>query len=785
MTAGDSGGGAPRVAGPSDLRLAGGALAAWLTTLALLGQRPAVCYLTGLSGLVGGGICLCRRGRWLPGAALVVGCVGAAGLAAGMRAAAAEACPLTGLARSYASATVDVTIRDDPRPLEAAAGGGPERVVIQARADRVLTGTHTWRVSASVVVLAPAAGWRGLLPSQHVRVAARLTPSRRNDFTVAVLSARGAPVAVGPASAPQRYAAALRAGLRDSAAGLPDGPRGLLPGLVVGDVSGLDPLLADDFRAAGLSHLVAVSGANLQITAGTVLFVLRRATVGPRASAVVAGLVLVGFVVLARPSASVLRAAVMGGIGLLSLVSGRQRDAAPALGASVLALVLAVPSLARDTGFTLSVLATAGLVLLAPSWAAGMRRWLPAGLAEAVAVPAAAAAVTAPVIAAVSGQLSLVTVPANMLAAPAVAPATVIGLLIVLVAPVYPAAAALLAHVAGVPVSWLVWVAEHAANVPFGVVNWPAGRRGAAGLAAVIVLSAFLLRSRRIRRAAIGGLLGAALAVAAIRIVVPGWPPPGWLLVACDVGQGAALAIRTGPHEAIVVDAGPEPLAVDHCLRRLRITRVPLLVLTHFHLDHVGGIEGVFRRRAVGALETGALRDPVQGWQLVRRVAAKHGLPLEQAKVGQRQVVAAVTIDVLGPRATFTGTRSDPNNSSLVLRVSSAHHILLLAADAEVEAQEAMVRTGVDLRADVLKVAHHGSAWQAPAFVAAAHASVGLVSVGADNDYGLPSRQFLDEASRLGTTLVRTDLNGDIAVCARGGQLTVVTRRGRPPGPAP
>ena len=783
MTAAPPGGPADG-AQPIDLRLAGGAAAVWLTTLSLLGQQPVAGYLTGLLGLAGAGVGLYRRGRWLPGAALVFGCVAAAGVATGVRDTAAQASPLTALARARASAVVDLVVRDDPHPL-AARSSGPEQVLVRGRADRVQTTARVWRLSAPVVVLAPAAGWRELLPSQHLRLTARVVPPLPRDFTVAVLLARGPPSDVGPPSALQRSAAALRAGLRRSAAGLPSGARGLLPGLVVGDVSGLDPMLAADFRTAGLTHLVAVSGANLQIAAGTVLFVLRRATAGPRTSAVVAGVALIGFVVLARPSPSVLRAAVMGGIGLLALASGRQRDAVPALAAAVLVLVLAVPSLAADAGFTLSVLATAGLVLLAPRWAVALRRWLPPGLAEAVAVPAAAAAVTAPVIVAISGQLSLVTVPANMLAAPAVAPATVLGLLTALVAPVWPAGAAALARLAGLPASWLVLVAEHAATVPFAVVGWPAGRRGAAALTVVLLLAAALLRRPRVRRAAVGGLVGVVLAATVLRVAAPGWPPPGWLLVACDVGQGDALVIRTGPGAGIVVDAGPDPIAVDRCLRGLGITRIPLLVLTHFHLDHVGGVDGVARRRPVGMIEISPLREPADGWRLVRQLAAERHLPLVTPTVGRRQVVAGVSIEVLGPAAAFHGTRSDPNNSSLVLRVRTARHTLLLAGDAEVAAQEAMLRAGTDVRAEVLKVPHHGSSWQDAAFLAAVHASVGVVSVGAGNDYGHPAPQVMSALARLGTTPVRTDRSGAIAVCDRGGQLRVVTRRPTPAAAVP
>ena len=100
---------------------------------------------------------------------------------------------------------------------------------------------------------------------------------------------------------------------------------------------------------------------------------------------------------------------------------------------------------------------------------------------------------------------------------------------------------------------------------------------------------------------------------------------------ACDVGQGDALALAVGPRSAIVVDAGPDPQAVDRCLDRLGVEQVPLLVLTHFHADHVDGIDGVLDGRSVGAIETTELADPPGGVELVRRAAAAAGVPVTVA----------------------------------------------------------------------------------------------------------------------------------------------------------
>lgn len=774
-TAGDES--AP-AAPPTDLRLASGGLAAWLAVLVTTALPARTGATAGVVALLVAGALLVRGPRAAAATALVLGCAGGAALATSARVAGADASPLAGLARDRAAVTVELVVSDDPRLLRS----GPDRVSVAAHAVLLTGAGRTWSLHDRMLVLAPAQGWLSLLPSQRLQASGRLSPPLRDDLTVAVLTVRGPPRQVAEPSGVQRAAGTIRSGLRDAAQVLPPGPRGLLPGLVIGDTSGLDPALAEDFRTAGLTHLLAVSGTNCTIVTGAVLLLLRLATVGPRTSAVVAGVALVGFVILARPSPSVLRAAVMGGIALLALATGRVRTALPALGAAVLLLVLVSPPLARDPGFALSVFATLGLLLVAPRWSARLRRrGVPAGVAEALVVPAAAALLTAPVVAALSGGISLVSIPANLMAAPAVAPATVLGVLAAVVSPVSGTAAEVLVRLAGIPVRWLVLVGETAADIPGATVGWPGGAVGGLALAGATVAAVLLLRRRATRRVVLAAAVGAAIVAVPFRVITPGWPPAGWLLVACDVGQGDALAVAAGPGAAVVVDAGPEPAAVDGCLRRLGVRSVPLLVVSHLHADHVDGLDGVVRGRAVAEIDVGPDRGPAGGWAAVLRAAAGAGAPVRTVAAGERREVAGVTVDVLAPVRTFTGSRSDPNNDSVVLRVRTGGRTLLLTGDVEVEAQEAILGAGVDLRADVLKVPHHGSAYQFPPFLDAVHASAAVVSVGAGNDYGHPSPLLLTQLARLGVPVARTDRGGDVAIAQRDGRLVIVTRSRDPP----
>jgi competence protein ComEC len=370
-----------------------------------------------------------------------------------------------------------------------------------------------------------------------------------------------------------------------------------------------------------------LSGANVAIVVAGVIWPLRRRAVDRRGQAAVAGLALAGFVVLAGPGASVLRAAAMGVVTLLALASGRERAAMPALGAAVLVLLTAEPRLAADAGFTLSVMATAAIVLLAPSWSRGLRRrGCPTVVADALAVSAAAGLATAPVLAGISGQVSLVSLPANLLAAPAVAPATVLGLLAAVVSPLATTPADGLVWLAGWPLRWLVSVAERAAALPDAVVAWKGGTAGALVLVLLLLAAGGALwRFGRLRAVALAAAVGLVVLGWPLRQAAKGWPPPATVVVACDVGQGDALVVPTGPAEGLLVDTGPEVGSIDRCLDRLGIDRLRMVLLSHLDADHAGGLAGALAGRVVDVVATGALSPADDRRGAVDRLAARAG----------------------------------------------------------------------------------------------------------------------------------------------------------------
>ncbi|MCW2542709.1 MAG: competence protein ComEC, partial [Frankiales bacterium] len=447
----------------------------------------------------------------------------------------------------------------------------------------------------------------------------------------------------------------------------------------------------------------------------------------------------------------------------------------PALCAAVLVLILLAPELAAQPGFALSTLATAGLLLIAPVWRERLGRVLPGWLAEALAVPAAAQLACTPVVVAISGQIGLYAVPANLLAVPAVAPATLLGVFAALLAPLSLPLAKAAAWGAWLPTHWLVLIAHTGSRQPGAGLALQKGYAGAAIALSTIALLAVVLRSPLLRKATAAGTVGVLLSLVVLTLVRPAWPVPGWVMASCDVGQGDGFVVRLGPGEALVIDTGPDPKPIDACLSRLGITRIPLLILTHLHADHIEGVPGLLRGRQVGQVEIGPLDEPAVEKQ--RLMGWLGRIPVVRAQIGEVRSMDGVTWQVLDATARH-GTDSDPNNSSIVIRLVTHGVSVLFCGDLENDAQRELLDRGVDLHADVFKICHHGSRKQDPDFLDAVHAKIALTPVGANNPYGHPSLDTLHRLEQDGARVYRSDLDGDVVLSKRHGQLVARASHG-------
>ncbi len=560
-----------------------------------------------------------------------------------------------------------------------------------------------------------------------------------------------------------RATQAVRAFVARSIARLfPPAEAGLLMGLVLGDDSRLDPGLARDFHAAGLGHLLVVSGENVAMVLAPVLALaaLLGLTRWPRFLLCVG---VVGFfVVLTGGEPSVMRAGVMATIALLGTLMGRSRDAGSVLASAVLILIVLDPGLIWEIGFQLSVVATAGMVALASPIAARVP-FLPKPVALAGGATLAAQLAVTPLLLFHFHAVPGVTVPANLLAFPAVSPALLLGITAAALGLVFMPVARLVAFLAIVPMRYLEQVADRLAKAPIAAVtSWAGLPVLVVGFAAVIAVAWWLRSGRRVPRPV------ARLALVVLPFVV--WstalgtgPPSGLVVRFFDVGQGDAALISTPEGANVLVDGGPDDEQVATELAALGVKRLDVVVASHPHADHIIGLPAVLARIPVGMVLQPGCDDTSQIQVDLDLAIADERVPVRTPRAGDVFTVGGLRLDVLSPDRCWTGTESDTNNDALVLMASYDGDTILLATEPEEPAQEWLLETGVPVHADVLKVPHHGAATSVPAFFEAVHAEVAVVSVG-ENDYGHPVPATLAAIAASGAEVWRTDRHGTITI---------------------
>ena len=400
------------------------------------------------------------------------------------------------------------------------------RVSATSRSTLVITALDVEQVDARASTLSATVlgdkQWLSLPMGTRVQVRTRLRPTDPGRAEAAIIPKRADLTVLGPPNGILGTVTSIRAGLAQvveaqgtgaqGAAGAgeetgfwPSGARTLVPGVALGDDHALPAQLREDMRTVSMTHLTAVSGQHVAIILGLGLEAL--GVLPRRWRALIGAVLLTALVILVRPSGSVLRAATMGAVMLLGVVVGRRAASVPALCAGAIVLLLIDPWQSRDYGFALSVVATAGIVIGSKPVAAHLSRHLPRWLAAAVALPLVAQAACGPILILLQPSVGAWSVPANLLSEPAAVIATISGLLAALIAPAWPAAAAVIAWPALAACSWMVWVADFFAHLPGATLPWPEGLTGALALGACEI-GVLLVVAPRTRRALLEGARG-------------------------------------------------------------------------------------------------------------------------------------------------------------------------------------------------------------------------------------------------------------------------------------
>ncbi|MDE0370739.1 MAG: ComEC/Rec2 family competence protein [bacterium] len=620
---------------------------------------------------------------------------------------------------------------------DASGGPGQDRALVRVLAIDGPAGPVSWNGPAGRL-RGGVAGWtrdsRWWIETTMHSVADPVTGHPARDPLVwegRVARARPAPEGVGWMAG---QAARVRSIIIDRLRPGTDRGRALLAGFLLGDVSHLRPWEEEAMRRAGLSHFVAVSGSNVALFLGALFLVagplgwssIRRAILG------LAGLAF--FVLLIGPDPSVVRAATMAGLVLLARPFGLRPDIWRVIGVGVGLLLLVSPELAHSLGFQLSVAATAGVVI-GTGWFPNLRpRWLATSLGAACGAQLA----VAPILLLAIGQLPLWSPVANVVAAPLVVAATGLG-----------GAGAVtgldvLVEAGALPARAVLGIADLSSTLP--QIGWTA--------AVLFAGCGLVALARRFRPVAVlaASLLACSLTIFAAPHVVAG-APVGPAFVALDVGQGDALLLLGEAGETVLVDGGSDGAKVRAGLARFGVRAVDLLVVSHAHHDHYGGLADV-----IGALPVGQVwyapfpGQPDEFTRLVR--AAEQVTWVTIPSLGVHRI-GSIWLEVLGPARRY----ASPNDQSIAIRATVGGGTVLLSGDMERVSQ-------ADLdppRVDVLKVPHQGAATSDPEWLVGTGASVAVVSVG-PNRFGHPSEKLLATLRRAGMEVRRTDREGDVVI---------------------
>ncbi len=614
-----------------------------------------------------------------------------------------------------------------------------------------------------------------------VRGIAAVLYARRGTSVSVIGRGRANPVIAATAAVRGKMTAFFRNAL--------PGRRGaLMASLLLGDDGALEPQAKTIFARSGLLHVLVVSGAQVGLVLAAVLWIGRMLRAPPGGIAAAAAVTTVFFALMAGWVPSVARAAVMALAGIAALPLHRSRDVYAALALAALVLLTAQPLLLFDAGFQLSFVATWALIYVAPALAARLDR-LPPPVRGLVSMTAAAQIGVAPILAHHFLQVSLAGFLANLLAIPLVALLVPAGFMIALLGVTVPPAGMVTAALLGPPLDAVWWTARAFAGMPLAAVpvSPPSLPEIAVFYGALAAVVPWLHGRLRVTRAA--ALMAASIA-GALALSAQLWAavaPARLVVTFLDVGQGDAIVVQAPSGRTLLIDAGGEveghgtgydvgARRVVPALRRLHLRVIDVVILSHAHEDHVGGLVAVLQNFPVSLVLDSGFAHPAPSYaQFLRLVEARH-IPYRLARRGQHlDLGSGAGATVLSPTEPLvTGSHSDVNANSVVARLAYGATSVLLTGDIEALTEAMLLDGGPALHSTVLKVAHHGSMTSStPAFLDAVAPRVAVISVGAMNPFGHPHRVTLDALHAAGAVVYRTDLHGAVTVTSDGLQVWV------------
>lgn len=571
---------------------------------------------------------------------------------------------------------------------------------------------------------------------------------------------------------------------------LPHQQAGLLNGMLIGYREGLSDEVQEAFSNAGLTHIMAVSGANVAFLILPLSFLLKLLGIGKKLSKLVIIAFLILFVFVTGFEPSVLRAVLMAGVILLSEVLYKKPDTYAAIAFSCILLLVISPCMLFNIGFQLSYAATLGIVMLYKNIKKLITcKFVPNKVAEIIGGTLAAQLGVLPITLIHFNKLSLISIIPNILVAPILGLITILGMLMAILGQFSLYLSTLIGYLNNIFLSAVLYVTKWSSGVSFAAITTvtPSLIMGAA----YYVVIWFLFWYKPLKGISLKLRHGAAvLSIIAVFFLTGTLKPACMEVTFLDVGQGDCAFIRTYTGKTVLIDGGgsTNPNNISKVGERVvipflldsGICSLDAVIATHPHSDHIQGLGDVLKGLGTKRLIIPSIENDA-GFEELLSTAGSKNIPVTRCSEGDRiRLDDRTVMQVLNPPGNWPGDEESFNNASLVLKLSYGHTSILFTGDVEAEVEERIVSSGTEdnidvslLDVDVLKVAHHGSAYSSgKAFLDAVDPQAAIISVGRNN-FGHPSEKVLNLLKESNVECFRTDECGAVVLKSDGSSIKI------------
>ena len=536
----------------------------------------------------------------------------------------------------------------------------------------------------------------------------------------------------------------------------------IVKGILIGDIGSLENDVYEDYKEAGMMHLLAVSGGNIAFLNLIFIWILKKLKLRKDKINIIMILIIILYVYITGMTASVLRAGIMAITILVAYLVNRKSDTITAIAFSALLMIINNPFVIWSLGFQLSFLGTLGIVLLYKPIKEFLDKYMPEKLSELVGVSLAAQLVVNPILAYNFNTFSIVSIFSNILAVPLSGVILTYGIITVAVGMISTTIGQLCAGGLYILTKAIVIIAKLSASLPFGniIVRTPKIYEIVFYFVFIFVMFGLIKSTKKVKKI----LIISFLAIATVGVIIP----KPLTIDFIDVGHGDSILI-TYKDKTILIDTGGSYISngaqydmgesrVAPFILDKGIKNIDLLILSHLDEDHFGGLESITDMLDVDIIMIGDTQHEKDKYNELVRISNNEKAELVKIKAPKKFNIKDIEFDIINP----FGESIDENNDSLAIMMKYRDKKVLFTGDMEKEAEERLLKQEINIQADILKVGHHGSGTSTTKeFVEAVKPEYSIISVGT-RFKSIPSKEVLKYLED--SEVYRTDRDGGITV---------------------